>query len=95
MIVTGCDSRSALKQAERFQAALQGKTVDISQWGKFASGKDAQLPLKHCIGVVSGTGDHDSESLLRALEGAVHTAKSKGGGCIESVTAPPVVAKKK
>lgn len=95
MIVTGCDSRSALKQAERFQAALQGKTVDISQWGKFASGKDAQLPLKHTIGVVSGTGEHDSESLIRSLEAAVRKAKGEGGGRVESITPPPPASKKK
>ncbi len=95
MIVTGCDSRSALKQAERFQAALQGKTVDISQWGKFASGKDALLPLKHTIGVVSGTGEHDSESLIRSLEVAVRKAKGEGGGRVESITPPPPAPKKK
>jgi diguanylate cyclase (GGDEF)-like protein len=94
MIVTGCDSRSALKQAERFQAALQGKTVDISQWGKFASGKDALLPLKHSIGVVSGTGEHDSESLMRSLETAVRKAKGEGGGRVESITPPPPPKKK-
>lgn len=89
MIVTGCDSRSALKQAERFQAALQGLTVDIAQWGKFVSGKDAAVALKHSIGVVSGTGEHDSETLIRSLESAIRTIKSEGGGRIESITPPP------
>jgi diguanylate cyclase (GGDEF)-like protein len=95
MIVTGCDSRSALKQAERFQEVLKGKSVDISQWGKFVSGKDSALPIHHSIAVVSGTGEHDSESLLRALEGALRTARTAGGNKIESIIPPPPAPKKK
>jgi two-component system cell cycle response regulator len=95
MIVTGCDSRSALKQAERFHGVLKGRTVDISQWGKFVSGKDAELPVLYSIGVVSGTGEHDSETLLRTLEGAVRAARSAGGNRIELVTPPPPQPKKK
>jgi diguanylate cyclase (GGDEF)-like protein len=95
MIVTGCDSRSALKQAERFQEVLKGKSVDISQWGKFVSGKDSALPIHHSIGVVSGTGEHDSEALLRALEGALRTARTAGGNRIESITPPPPTPRKK
>jgi two-component system cell cycle response regulator len=94
MIVTGCDSRSALKQAERFYGLLKGKAVDISQWGKFVSGKDAALPIHHSIGVVSGTGEHDSETLLRTLESALRKARSEGGNRIETVTPPPPPKKK-
>lgn len=94
MIVTGCDSKSAFKQAERFQAALKGKTVDISQWGKFASGADATLPIHHSIGVLSGTGEHDSEGLLRSLETVVRKARGAGGNRIESATPPPPPPKK-
>lgn len=95
MIVTGCDSRSALKQAERFHGVLKGRTVDISQWGKFVSGKDAELPIVYSIGVVSGTGEHDSETLLRTLESAVRAARSTGGSRIEAVNPPPPTPKKK
>ena len=95
MIVTGCDTPNAIKQAERFHGALQGKTVDISQWGKFVSGKDAALPIHHSIGVLSGTGEHDSESLLRALESALRKAKSLGGNRIESETPPAPPPRKK
>lgn len=95
MIVTGCDSQSALKQAERFHGALQGKTVDISQWGKFVTGKDAALPIHHSVGVLSGTGEHDSETLLRALESALRKAKSEGGNRVESIAPPPPAPKKK
>ena len=95
MIVTGCASRSAVKQAERFQETLKGKTVDISQWGKFVSGKDTELPIQHSIGVLSGTGEHDSETLLRSLEGALRAARGAGGNRIESVTPPPPPPPKK
>lgn len=96
IIVTGCDSRSSIKQAERFFGVLKGRTVDISQWGKFVSGKDAALPILYSIGVISGTGEHDSETLLKSLEGALRTARSAGGNRIESATPPPPpVAKKK
>jgi two-component system cell cycle response regulator len=95
MIVTGCDSRSALKQAERFYGVLKGTTVDISQWGKFVSGKEAALPVLYSLGVVSGTGEHDSETLLRTLESAVRAARSAGGNRIEAVNPPPPSPKKK
>lgn len=95
MIVTGCDSRSALKQGERLQAALQGMTVDISQWGKFVSGKDAAMPVKHSIGAVSGTGEYEPETLLRALESAVRKAKSAGENRVELAMPPPPPAPKK
>ena len=96
IIVTGCDSRSSIKQAERFFGVLKGRTVDISQWGKFVSGKDAALPILYSIGVISGTGEHDSETLLKSLEGALRVARSAGGNRIESATPPPPpVAKKK
>jgi diguanylate cyclase (GGDEF)-like protein len=88
IIVTGCDSRSSMKQAERFFETLKGRTVDISQWGKFVSGKDAALPIYYSIGVISGTGEHDSEILLRALEGALRQAREQGGNRIESATPP-------
>jgi diguanylate cyclase (GGDEF)-like protein len=95
IIVTGCDSRSSLKQAERFFETLKGRTVDISQWGKFVSGKDAALPILYSIGVISGSGEHDSETLLRALEGALRKARTEGGNKIESVTPPPPPQPKK
>ncbi len=95
IIVTGCDSRSSLKQAERFFETLKGRTVDISQWGKFVSGKDAALPILYSIGVISGTGEHDSETLLKTLESAVRKARTAGGNRIESVTPPPPEPKKK
>lgn len=89
IILTGCDSANALKQAERFQASLEGQVVDVSQWGKFASGKDAMLPVHHSFGVVSGSGDNDAESLLRALEDADHKARAGAPSRIESAPTPP------
>jgi diguanylate cyclase (GGDEF)-like protein len=87
IIVTGCDSVNSVKQAERFQGILKGQNVDVSQWGKFVSGKDAMLPVQHSFGVISGTGDNDAESLLRALEGAEHKARSAPSR-IESAPTP-------
>jgi two-component system cell cycle response regulator len=95
IIVTGCDSRSSMKQAERFFGVLKGRTVDISQWGKFVSGKDSALPILYSIGVISGTGEHDSETLLKSLEGALRQARTAGGNRIESVTPPPPMPRKK
>lgn len=95
IIVTGCDSRSSMKQAERFFGVLKGRTVDISQWGKFVSGKDSALPILYSIGVISGTGEHDSETLLKSLEGALRQARSAGGNRIESATPPPPPPHKK
>ncbi len=95
IIVTGCDSRSSFKQAERFFETLKGRTVDISQWGKFVSGKDAALPILYSIGVISGTGEHDSETLLKSLESALRKARTQGGNRIEAVTPPPPEPKKK
>ena len=95
IIVTGCDSRSSVKQAERFFGVLKGRTVDISQWGKFVSGKDAALPIHHSIGVVSGTGEHESETLLKSLENALRQARTAGGNRVESVTPPPPPAPQK
>ncbi len=92
IIVTGCDSANAVKQAERFQGVLKGQMVDVSQWGKFASGKDAMLPVNHSFGVVSGGGENDAESLLRVLEGAEHKARSAPSR-IESAPTPPPAPK--
>ncbi len=95
IIVTGCDSRSSMKQAERFFETLKGRSVDISQWGKFVSGKDAALPILYSIGVISGTGEHDSETLLKSLESALRKARGEGGNRIESATPPPPAPPKK
>ena len=95
IIVGGCESRGGMKQAERFFGVLKGRTVDISQWGKFVTGKDAALPILYSIGVISGTGEHDSETLLKSLEGALRQARTAGGNRIESVTPPPPAPHKK
>jgi diguanylate cyclase (GGDEF)-like protein len=94
IILTGCDSVNSVKQAERFQGILKGQAVDVSQWGKFVSGKDAMLPVNHSFGVVSGTGDNDAEPLLHALEAADHKARSGGPSRIESAPTPPRAAAK-
>jgi diguanylate cyclase (GGDEF)-like protein len=92
MIVTGCDSRSAVKQAERFQDALKGIKVDISQWGKFTQGKETALVIEHSFGVISGTGENESDALVQSVEAALRKAKKEGGGRIEQ--AQPVPSKK-
>ncbi len=88
MIVTGCDLPTAMKQAERFQEILAATRIDVSQWGRFTEGKESHLAVSFSFGVVTGSGDHDAESLLRLLEAALRKAKSNGGGRIESEKTP-------
>ncbi len=78
VIVPGCDARNAQSQGDRIRAALAGETVDLSEWGKFASAKDGKIMVTLSMGVAAGTQVKAAEPLLRAAEAALARAKQAG-----------------
>ena len=89
IIVPGPDARSAMRQAERLRASLSGRTIDISQWGKFAHGDQGAVSITISLGVAVGEAENTAEALLQAAEEAVCRAKSGGGNRVELAGTPP------
>ncbi len=78
VLVPGCDSHNARGQAERIRTALAGETVDLSEWGKFASPGDSRIMLTLSMGVAAGAQVKMAEPLLRAAEAALGRARQAG-----------------
>ncbi len=83
VIIPGCDTHNALSQAERLRACVNGHTMDISEWGKFASAEEGAITVTICAGVAAGNKVKDAETLLHAGEAALARAKKGGADRVE------------
>jgi diguanylate cyclase (GGDEF)-like protein len=83
VIVPGCDTHNALSQAERLRARVSAQPIDISEWGKFASGEEGKITVTLCAGVAAGNKVNDAETLLHAGEAALARAKKGGTDRVE------------
>lgn len=78
IIVPGCDASNALGQAERVRNAIGGQSMDISEWGKFASAQEGKLQVTLSLGVAAGDKLKEVEPFLRAVEAALARAQQAG-----------------
>jgi len=78
IIVPGCDAAHALSQAERVRNAIGGQSMDISEWGKFASAQEGKIQVTLSLGVAAGDKLIEVESFLRAVEAALARAQQAG-----------------
>jgi two-component system cell cycle response regulator len=83
IIVPGSDAQSARGQAERLRAALSSESMDLSQWGKFATGDANKVNVTLSVGIAAGEKVKESATLLRPVEAALARAKQAGPGHIE------------
>jgi diguanylate cyclase (GGDEF)-like protein len=78
IIVPGCDASNALGQAERARNAIGGQSMDISEWGKFASAQEGKIQVTLSLGVAAGDKLKEVEPFLRAAEAALARAQQAG-----------------
>lgn len=78
IIVPGCDASNALGQAERVRNAIGGQSMDISEWGKFASAQEGKIQVTLSLGVAAADKLKEVESFLRAVEAALARAQQAG-----------------
>ena len=89
IVVPGCNARSAMKQAERLQAGISARPIEIPPWGKFSSTQAGTMAVTVSLGMIVGTAENELEDLLRAAEQAANQARSLGVSQIEQGTIPP------
>jgi diguanylate cyclase (GGDEF)-like protein len=83
VIVPGSDAQSARSQAERMRTAVSGQGMDLSEWGKFTTGKVDKVHVTLSVGIAAGEKVKQSEPFLRAAEAALARAKQAGSNRIE------------
>lgn len=83
VIVPSCDANNALSHAERLRSSLAAESMDISEWGKFASPKEGKIRITFSVGVAAAEQVKGSELLLRAVEVALARAKKGGHNRVE------------
>jgi diguanylate cyclase (GGDEF)-like protein len=83
VIVPGSDVPSARSQAERMRTAVSGQGMDLSEWGKFTTGKVDKVHVTLSVGIAAGEKVKQSEPFLRAAEAALARAKQAGSNRIE------------
>jgi diguanylate cyclase (GGDEF)-like protein len=83
IVAPGCDAANALSQAERIRTAMGGQSMDISEWGKFASAQEGKIHVTLSLGVATGDKLKETEPLLRAVEAARARAQKAGRNRIE------------
>lgn len=89
VVVPGCNPRAAARQAERLQACVSARPIEIPPWGKFYSALAGAMAVTVSFGVIVGEHESDMEKLLRAAEEAAIRAGSLGVSQIEQGTLAP------
>jgi diguanylate cyclase (GGDEF)-like protein len=88
VVVPGCNPRYAVRQAERLQACVSARPIEIPPWGKFSSALAGAMSVTVSFGVIAGEHEDDLEKLLHAAEEAAGRAGSLGVSQIEQGTLP-------
>ncbi len=76
IVAPGCNMESAKQLAERLRSS-------VGKYGAKIAGDAAHLTLSFGIIAAGGKKDWEANSLIKAAEHALHSAKSKGGNRIE------------
>jgi two-component system cell cycle response regulator len=84
VIVPGSDAPNARGQAERIRTAVTGQGMDLSEWGKFSTGKADRVHVTLSMGIAAGEKVKESQPFLRAVEAALARAKKAGPNRIET-----------
>jgi diguanylate cyclase (GGDEF)-like protein len=88
VIVPGCETKTALTQADRLRATVAQGGMDLSEWGKFTTPKDGKLQVTLSLGVAAGEKVGEAEVFLRGVEAALSRAKKAGQNRVETASAP-------
>jgi two-component system cell cycle response regulator len=84
VVVPGCESKTALTQADRLRATVAQGGMDLSEWGKFSSPQDGRLQVTLSLGVAAGRKVAEAEVFLRGAEAALRRAKQAGQNRVEA-----------
>jgi len=86
IVAPGCDAANALSQAERIRNAIGGQSMDISEWGKFASAQEGKIQVTLSVGVAAGDKLKKVEPFLLAVAAALARAQKAGHNRTELAT---------
>jgi len=84
VVAPGCDSKTALTQADRLRATVAQTSMDLSEWGKFTSPRESKLPVTISLSVAAGDHVTEPEAFLRGVEAALRRAKQAGPNRVEA-----------